>query len=171
MESLKLNLSQSLEVFADCLPDIRKACVENIIAIEQIPHKEMQDDDEWTKENIHLHANYLAVQEKTAYMRKVIRRIDGLRQQKRTGYKGSITDSDIQNAKDKPIEDLYEGKLFGRKRLFGLCPFHDEKTPSFYVFPDNHFKCFGCQAYGSSIDFIMKRDNVDFIKAVQKLCG
>jgi DNA primase len=37
------------------------------------------------------------------------------------------------------------------------CPFHDEKTPSFKVKPkDNHFKCFGCGAYGDMIDFIVK---------------
>ena len=43
--------------------------------------------------------------------------------------------------------------------LVGLCPFHSEKTPSFTIFPDNRFKCFGCGKYGDSIallDFFNK---------------
>ena len=34
----------------------------------------------------------------------------------------------------------------------GSCPFHSENNPSFYVFPDGHYHCFGCQAHGDAID-------------------
>lgn len=77
---------------------------------------------------------------------------------------------DIESARKYPIEDLYSGNL--RKvtnRLQGLCPFHEEKTPSFFIFPDNHFHCFGCQEHGSAIDFLMKTRDMDFVSAVKEL--
>ena len=54
-------------------------------------------------------------------------------------------------------------------RHVGLCPFHTEKTPSFYIFPDNHFKCFGCGVHGDSIDFIQKLHGLSFPDALRHL--
>lgn len=54
-------------------------------------------------------------------------------------------------------------------RHVGLCPFHSEKTPSFFVFLDNHFKCFGCGEYGDSIDFIQKMHGLSFKGALKFL--
>lgn len=52
----------------------------------------------------------------------------------------------------------------------GLCPFHDEKTPSFTVSADKGFyKCFGCGAYGNAIDFVMQYENRDFLDAIEIL--
>ncbi len=54
------------------------------------------------------------------------------------------------------------------KNLQGLCPFHNEKTASFTLFPDtNSFYCFGCQAAGDVISFIMRIENLDWIEAVK----
>jgi DNA primase len=54
----------------------------------------------------------------------------------------------------------------------GLCPFHQEKTPSFYVVEDkSFFHCFGCGAHGDAIGFVMRADNLDFLEAVEKLAG
>jgi DNA primase len=54
----------------------------------------------------------------------------------------------------------------------GLCPFHQERTPSFTVSPARGtFKCFGCGEYGDAITFLMKRDNIDFIEAIEQLAG
>ena len=53
---------------------------------------------------------------------------------------------------------------------FGLCPFHDEKTPSFKVFPDNRFKCFGgCGEHGDVIDFVQKFYGLSFQDALKHL--
>jgi DNA primase len=62
-------------------------------------------------------------------------------------------------------------KLVRRGREFaGLCPFHHEKTPSFYVVEDkSFFHCFGCGAHGDVIGFVMRADNLDFIEAIEKL--
>ena len=56
------------------------------------------------------------------------------------------------------------------RRLTGLCPFHNEKTPSFTVFQDTRsFYCFGCGASGDVISFIMKAENLTYIEAVKYL--
>ena len=52
----------------------------------------------------------------------------------------------------------------------GLCPFHNEKTPSFTVNDSKGFyHCFGCQEHGSVFDFVMKTEGLDFIRAVEQL--
>lgn len=75
-------------------------------------------------------------------------------------------------AKQTPILGLY---LFQKLRKLGsrytaLCPFHNEDTPSFVIYPDNSFYCFGCQAHGDVIDFMKLLKNFDFKEAVGSLC-
>ena len=54
----------------------------------------------------------------------------------------------------------------------GLCPFHTEKTPSFYVFPDRgNFKCFGCSEGGDLLTYVMRRDSVEFPDALHELAS
>lgn len=54
----------------------------------------------------------------------------------------------------------------------GLCPFHNEKTPSFFVFPDtNSYYCFGCGAGGDGITFIKNIQNLDYVEAVKFLAA
>src|SRR6185437_12752262 len=56
------------------------------------------------------------------------------------------------------------------KSFVGLCPFHQEKTPSFHVDPTKQFfHCYGCGAGGNAIDFVIKRDRVEFIDALRSL--
>src|SRR5918996_142542 len=54
----------------------------------------------------------------------------------------------------------------------GLCPFHNEKTPSFYVVEDKgFFHCFGCGAHGDAIGYVMRAEHLDFIEAVERLAA
>ena len=54
--------------------------------------------------------------------------------------------------------------------LVGLCPFHNEKTPSFTVYPENgSYYCFGCGQGGDIITFTMKMENLDYIDAIRRL--
>ncbi|HEV8032987.1 MAG TPA: DNA primase [Stellaceae bacterium] len=64
-------------------------------------------------------------------------------------------------------------RLARRGREYGgLCPFHNEKTPSFYVVEDKgFFHCFGCGAHGDAIGYIMRADNLDFVEAIERLAG
>lgn len=57
------------------------------------------------------------------------------------------------------------------KNLVGLCPFHNEKTPSFTVYPESQsFFCFGCGAGGEAINFTRRIENLDYTEAVRFLC-
>lgn len=59
----------------------------------------------------------------------------------------------------------------GRTQV-GLCPFHNEKTPSFTVYPDNQsFYCFGCAAGGDIVTFAKKINNIDYLEAVKLLAA
>lgn len=56
------------------------------------------------------------------------------------------------------------------KDYWGLCPFHNEKSPSFSVSSDKQFYyCFGCGASGNSLSFLMEHDHLDFVEAVEAL--
>lgn len=85
-----------------------------------------------------------------------------------------IDDSVIQQVKDRAeilevIGNVTQLKKAGRNYL-GLCPFHNEKTPSFNVNPDNqYYHCFGCGASGDVISFVKDHENVDFVDAVKML--
>src|SRR5580658_5556989 len=52
----------------------------------------------------------------------------------------------------------------------GCCPFHGEKTPSFYVY-DDHYHCFGCGAHGDAVGFVMQGHGASFMEAVEQLAG
>lgn len=57
-------------------------------------------------------------------------------------------------------------------RYWGLCPFHQEKTPSFTVNPDkNMFYCFGCHSGGNIFSYVMKKEGLDFKEALEKLAA
>ena len=70
---------------------------------------------------------------------------------------------------DVVSEYVHLGKRSG-SNIFGLCPFHNEKTPSFSVSPDKQiYHCFGCGKGGGVINFIMEIENLTFPEAVEKL--
>ena len=71
------------------------------------------------------------------------------------------------------VVDLISGYVQLRKRgrnYIGLCPFHNEKTPSFTVSPDKQiYHCFGCHAGGNAYKFLMEYKNISFVESVQEL--
>jgi hypothetical protein len=81
----------------------------------------------------------------------------------------------IQAVKDVPATDVIGQfvKLHRRGAMYnGLCPFHDERTASFYVHPTwNVYKCFGCGAKGDVIKFIMNLQRKTFVEAVEVIAG
>ena len=67
------------------------------------------------------------------------------------------------------IGSRLELKKAGRN-FQGLCPFHNEKTPSFSVSPEKQFfHCFGCKESGTALTFLMKYENLDFVEAIEAL--
>ena len=87
---------------------------------------------------------------------------------------GQVQASAIQAAKDIDLHALVSRytklKREGTKHK-GCCPVHKEKTPSFYVFPEGKFHCFGCGANGDAIDFVRLTENLSFIDAIDSLSG
>lgn len=96
---------------------------------------------------------------------------------------GNITDTnkiDWENLKElakqksligEALPQLEKARLCGN-RISALCPFHKEKTPSFFIYVNqNSFHCYGCQAHGDVITFKMKIDNISFKEAVKELAA
>lgn len=77
-----------------------------------------------------------------------------------------------QVARARERSDVYAAAVALKRSsnlLTGCCVFHAEKSPSFYVYPDWHFHCFGCGAHGDAIAFVMRTRNLDFQAAVRWL--
>ncbi|MFE4366938.1 DNA primase [Streptomyces sp. NPDC056835] len=90
---------------------------------------------------------------------------------------GRINDDDVKAVRDAvPIDavvsDYLQLRSAGGGNLKGLCPFHDEKSPSFQVSPSKGlFHCFGCQEGGDTIAFVMKIDHLSFSETVERLAA
>ena len=73
---------------------------------------------------------------------------------------------------DEVVREYVGLKSAGGGSLKGLCPFHDEKSPSFHVTPaKGYWHCFGCQEGGDVITFVRRIDALQFNEAVEKLAG
>jgi DNA primase len=86
-----------------------------------------------------------------------------------------ISDRDIaaireRNRIDEVVGDYVQLRRAGADSLKGLCPFHDEKSPSFHVRPNHgHFHCFGCGEGGDVYAFVQKVEHISFVEAVERL--
>jgi len=88
---------------------------------------------------------------------------------------GRIRDEDVVYVREHtPIDDVVgdfvQLKNAGGGQKKGLCPFHDEKSPSFHVTPSKgFFHCFGCGVGGDAINFLMKLEHLTFTETVERL--
>lgn len=88
---------------------------------------------------------------------------------------GRISDRDIAAIRDRVriddvVGDYVQLRRAGADSLKGLCPFHNEKSPSFHVRPNHgHFHCFGCGEGGDVYAFVQKIEHVSFVEAVELL--
>src|SRR5215213_3984641 len=90
---------------------------------------------------------------------------------------GLIRRSDIDEVRSRVnvadvVGDFVTLKNAGGGSLKGLCPFHDERSPSFHVRPQvGFYHCFGCGESGDVYSFLQKMDHVSFSEAVERLAG
>ncbi len=90
---------------------------------------------------------------------------------------GLIKQSDIEEVKARTniadiVGDYVSLKSAGVGSMKGLCPFHDERSPSFHVRPQvGFYHCFGCGESGDVYSFLQKMDHVSFSEAVERLAG
>src|SRR5689334_13909898 len=80
--------------------------------------------------------------------------------------------------RERPLADVLASygialKREGRGRYRALCPFHEERTPSFWIDArddhSQHYFCFGCSAHGDVLTFVMDRENCSFLEACERL--
>ncbi|WP_460356009.1 DNA primase [Mycobacterium sp. ZZG] len=92
-----------------------------------------------------------------------------------TRGRGRIPDRDIAAIRERVniedvVGDYVQLRRAGADSLKGLCPFHDEKSPSFHVRPNHgHFHCFGCGEGGDVYAFLQKIEHVSFVESVELL--
>ena len=77
--------------------------------------------------------------------------------------RNEVTESDIARAREYPFENLIEAK-----RHFALCPFHNDRKPSFYI-KNNFGWCFTCNKHVDTIQFVIETRNLSFAEAVRYL--
>jgi DNA primase len=88
---------------------------------------------------------------------------------------GRIPDRDIAAIRERTriedvVGDYVQLRRAGADSMKGLCPFHDEKSPSFHVRPNHgHFHCFGCGEGGDAYAFLQKIEHITFVEAVEML--
>src|SRR4249919_3784969 len=88
---------------------------------------------------------------------------------------GRIRQDDIDAVKERTDLVKFVGqyltlKKTGHDSMSGLCPFHQEKTPSFSVSPSKQvFYCFGCGKGGDAITFVRELENLSYVEAVERL--
>src|SRR3984893_7634464 len=99
------------------------------------------------------------------------------REQRRVPMAGRIRDEDIavvreRSAIDEVVGEYLQLRNAGGGALKALCPFHDEKTPSFHVTPARGlWYCFSCSEGGDVIKFVQKIDNLGFTEAIERLAN
>lgn len=82
----------------------------------------------------------------------------------------------FQAVRGIPLYDVFQRYLSGELRKSGSrflsrCPFHEDRTPSFYLFPDNRYKCFGCGAHGDAVNLLAKLQGLRPIEAARLLAA
>lgn len=95
-------------------------------------------------------------------------------QQRKTSSR--IPQHKIEEVRDRTsLADVVRGHVSLKRKgrdLWGCCPFHQEKSPSFQVRErEGYYHCFGCGAHGNAIDFVMQMQGLPFPEAVEKLAG
>lgn len=169
---MTVSLSTALSDFEEALDDIQNALAINIKAdLDALPPIIQPKEPTFVEMyafKLRKKLRAMEVEEITGDRLKVIKRI-----QSRKDFfsvppnPNTLTEADKQRAKDVPVSEVYDGKLKGGT---GICPFHEEKTPSFHINKKkNTWKCYGCDTFGDTIDFVMKRDGIPFLEAVRKL--
>ena len=173
-----LEQAQSFPVLSEPVPEFKY--IKDVKAIIKkykyaLEHLLVEERNAKNKQQAFIHFDYIRQLLLTAIdnLQREIRKLRYFKKPVETDGEGRITNEDVARAKEVPIETLFVGQL--RKqggRAVGKCPFHNETNSSFVLYlQQNRMYCFGCSVHGDSIDFVQKRDRINFIEAVKKLTG
>lgn len=167
-----LSLHNALTIFQDHLEDIKTAVLENCAwRLENVrPWPSIKGENPLIAEI----GSWIIEEEKKQIIAVpvyTVKRIVARQQQAgRVRISSKVSEEMIEVARQHPIEDLYTTTTGFRVRGgMGKCPFHDDNTASFSMRRFNRYRCFGCDAKGSVIDFYMRMHDCDFKTAVRLL--
>jgi hypothetical protein len=139
---------------------------------EPIYYSQLKEAEEYGEDWFMAMINIYSIEKKREFYKKWYRYWDRLTgKDEEVSFDGSLDQESLEKIRDYPIEDLIETetKPAGAGRIKTFCPFHEERTPSFFIYDDNSFHCFGCQKHGNNaIDFLMAQ-GLDFKEAISKL--
>lgn len=166
-----LNIFDACEIFEDNLKEITESLSENLLDdIREHKKDKEQLGTSWVADEVRALAFDHAFKERIQRIRMIRTYQESKEHPER--YINRLSPADIDRARHVPIHTINPNKMkkIGGGKYLGLCPFHnDRKNPAFYVFKDNHYKCFTCNVYGDAIDFYQRTHNVPFIQAVNAL--
>jgi len=158
------------KIIKECQSDIRKKEAEIRSALNQIYEKNMDEFSEWFSEKLvekFMFPELEILERRLFKLRMILPIINPIR------YKKNKFQDQIATARNYPIFELAKSRTELRpsgKNFVSLCCFHNEKTPSLYIYPEtNRFYCFGCQVKGNVIDLTMALYGVNFKEAVEML--
>jgi hypothetical protein len=161
-------IPEKLEIALKAQSELREMRKKRIMLIKEFVREE--DQYFYLELELHIFSEYFYISRWIAYWLELWNIIHDIPTPlpKTTNY---ASDEEIQLAKAVLIQEVFQGKLKKTgKNYCGLCPFHQEKHPSFFIFPNNHWRCFGaCGEGGDSINFVMKVKNIGFLEAVREL--
>lgn len=176
-----LNPRELADAFPDAAPVIRRLLTqaqssakayedeisELILSVRKASHTEF---DEWFSIEV---IKLLPVTERYESAIRNARRLQSQLSEYDTSLKpiqSFLEEHIIEDARQVPVQKLLNGhgRRIGRRDVF-LCPIHEEKTPSFTVFENNRYYCFGCNASGDAIGLAMTLSGMNFPQAVRYL--
>lgn len=138
---------------------------------EDFAHKQVESSKEYSVDWLSAKVSIHTFTSKRQYFEKWHRYWKRLADVKIEVPDNFFSDNDVERAREYPIQNLVntDTKNAGGGRLKTQCPFHNEKTPSFFIYSDNSYHCFGCGAHGNNaVDFVMA-EGKDFKEAVATL--
>ncbi len=170
----KLDERGWLEVFPECKPMLIRETKKHIkelagkmqeIIVETRAVKGKHFSDEFWREKIlaNLAAHHASIEKKWKAEKFLLNTLLGREKE------GAIGPDEIARAKAVPLTNFITDYKSKGGRLWALCPFHSEKSPSFCIDKNNRYHCFGCNEDGDVIEFIQKKNNIEFLDAVKEL--
>ena len=156
--------------------DERTEIVERITQQLMIIHKKSLPENRWFWREMVKHTQVSALVTVDRHLGRLRRLSNLMRGKKQKSPSGGVTQEMVERARETPIEDVALPHLqrtrHSGKNIVALCPFRDEKTPSFYIYPEtNSCWCYGCQQGGDVINFAMLLHGIGFPAAVRQLLG
>lgn len=177
MASVRLTLHDAIELFPEIKPELPRLLAEKRTELKDIKEKAARLEDlklktmrvHWKNKEYQKAITLEALVDKSPIFQEAHDlQLQLYGYETALGKRDSVAQEEIRRAKEYPMANLLP-RASKRGGRYHTCPFHNEKTPSFYVHKDNGFSCFGCNKHGDTISFVMEYYKLDFRSAVRAI--